>query len=158
VVRSAAPTGAVGSSTTTSTIAAVTGIGAPAALAGPAPVLDAAVEVVDPAQLIGPTGEPLNAYDRTIATQRLQRDAEGTATVARDLLGWDWDGLTLLLGGDMLSGNIHEELARTNDGDGPIDSVDHWVDPMAAAMELLAEAFGKVHVVGVVGKVAEFVS
>ena len=108
-------------------------------------------EVVDPAQLVGPTGEPLNAYDRTIAADRLRRDAESTATVARDLLRWEWDGLVLLLGGDMLSGNIHDELARTNDGGGPIDSVDHWVDPMAAAMSLLGDAFGKVHVVGVVG-------
>lgn len=109
-------------------------------------------EVVDPKQIVGPTGEPMNKYNRDIATRRLRLCVESAAEVARDLLtGWEFTGLELLLGGDMLSGNIHEELARSNEGVGPIDSVDHWVDPMAAALATLADAFANVHITGVVG-------
>lgn len=107
-------------------------------------------EVVRPDELGGPTGEPLNAYNRKIAHQRLKRAIDGTIGVAHDLLNWEWDGLELLLGGDMLSGDIHEELMRTNEGP-TIASVDHWADPLASAVATLADSFGKVHVSCVVG-------
>lgn len=68
-------------------------------------------EVVDPAQVMV-DGEPLNAYDRRIAGMRLRRCVEHAIVLAQDLLRWEWDGLTLLLGGDMVSGSIHDELGH----------------------------------------------
>jgi N-acyl-D-aspartate/D-glutamate deacylase len=67
VVRSAAPAGTADVTTTTSTT--VTGIGAPAAQLGPAPVLDPAAEVVDPAHVFdivingGRVMDPDSGYD-----------------------------------------------------------------------------------------------
>lgn len=103
-------------------------------------------EVVRPEELDG-----LNAYNREIAEQRLRRAFEGAVKLSRDYLrGVKYDGVCLMLGGDIFSGLIHEELRETNETD-IMASVVHWVEPMEAGIELLAEAFGKVHVVGVPG-------
>lgn len=103
-------------------------------------------EEIDPAQIDG-----LNAYNREIAELRLERWALGSVKLARHFLaGVKYEGVCLMLGGDIFSGNIHEELARTN-ADTLFGSLLHWLDPMRAAIELLAREFGKVHVVGVPG-------
>jgi hypothetical protein len=103
-------------------------------------------EVVNPDEVDG-----LNAYSRAIAELRLRRAFEGAVKVSRDYLkGVKYDGICLMLGGDIFSGLIHEELRETNEDD-IMASVVHWVEPMEAGIELLAEAFGKVHVVGVPG-------
>jgi hypothetical protein len=66
------------------------------------------------------------------------------------LSGIEVDGFGLWLGGDIFSGNIHEELKETNEV--PImASVDFWVDPFVAGMRMLADHYGKVHVASVVG-------
>jgi hypothetical protein len=103
-------------------------------------------EVVSVAQMGG-----VNAYDRAIATRRLRATVERTAEVAKDYIaGIQYEGITLWLGGDVFSGNIHEELKQTNAA--PImASFDYWVDPMVAAIRLLADEFGCVHVPGCVG-------
>lgn len=93
----------------------------------------------------------VNAYDRSIAVRRLQHTVENTAEIAKDYIrGIDYDGITVWLGGDIFSGSIHEELKITNET--PImASFDFWVDPMVAALRLLADEFGAVHVPGCVG-------
>lgn len=103
-------------------------------------------EQVFPAQMGG-----VNAYNREIAVRRLRATVDNTLAIAFDYIaGVKCDGLTLWLGGDVFSGNIHEELKQTNAA--PImASFDYWVDPMVAAIKLLADAFGKVHVPGCVG-------
>lgn len=102
-------------------------------------------EVVRPEEILH-----LNAYNRRIAEQRLKRTVEQSLVVSRDLLNFNYDGAVLLLGGDLFSGNIHEELRETNEA--PIlASLEYWLDPMASAVETLAEEFGKLLVVGVVG-------
>lgn len=68
-------------------------------------------EVVDPAQI-----NYLNEYNLEIANRRADR-VFGTA---QELLfhhqaGQSYDGVTVILAGDMFSGNIHEELRMTND-------------------------------------------
>lgn len=109
-------------------------------------------EVVNPAELVGPDGSPLNAYNRDIAEQRLRRCIDGARVVATELVtGWEWDGLVLQLGGDLVSGSIHDELVDTNEGVSVIDTVDYWTDHLAAALDALADTFGKVHVVSVCG-------
>jgi len=103
-------------------------------------------EVVAPAQM-----GHVNAYNREIAVRRLRGAVETTAEIANDYIqGITYDGISLWLGGDIFSGNIHEELRNTNEA--PImASFDFWIDPMVAAMRLLAGEFGSVHVAGCVG-------
>jgi hypothetical protein len=103
-------------------------------------------EVVDPAEVHG-----INAYNREIAELRLRRAVERTILVARHYLsGLQYDGLALMLGGDIFSGNIHEELARTN-VDTLFGSLLHWLGPMHAAIGMLADEFKRVHITGVPG-------
>jgi hypothetical protein len=103
-------------------------------------------EVVSPSQIGG-----VNKYNRAIAEQRVRRAFERTVVVSRDYLkGLRYDGFQLFLGGDMISGIIHEELKETNEAQ-VMESVLSVVEPLEAGIQLLAKEFGKVHVVGVVG-------
>lgn len=103
-------------------------------------------ETVDPDEVEG-----LNAYSREIAEQRLQRCVEKTIMLSRDYIsGVGYDGMYVFLGGDMISGFIHEELAETNEAPVP-ETVEYWLDPLSAALGTLADEFKKVHVAGVVG-------
>lgn len=89
-----------------------------------------------------------NAYSREIALQRVRRLGVKTIEMARDYIsGVTYDGLYLWMNGDIVSGNIHEELERTNDAVHPLESVDYWVDPLAALVDQLAGFFGRVHLV-----------
>jgi hypothetical protein len=103
-------------------------------------------EVVRPEEVDG-----LNAYNREIAELRLRKAFEDTVKLTRNYLaGVTYDGVCLMLGGDIFSGLIHEELRETNETE-IMASVIHWVEPLEAGIELLAAEFGKVHVVGVPG-------
>lgn len=103
-------------------------------------------EVVEPEEVEG-----LNAYDRDIAKMRLEKCVENTIMLCRDYFhGLNYDGFYLLLGGDNISGWIHEELVETNEATVP-DTVAWWLDPLSAAIGTLVDEFEKVHVVGVVG-------
>ena len=103
-------------------------------------------EEVDPAEIDG-----INAYNREIAELRLRRCAERAVLLARHYLGgMKYDGVCLMLGGDIFSGNIHEELARTN-RDTLFGSLLHWIGPMGALVGMMADEFKKIHVVGVPG-------
>jgi hypothetical protein len=93
----------------------------------------------------------LNAYDRRIAELRLQAWATNSVKLARHYLaGVTYDGVVVLLGGDIFSGDIHEELKETNE-DTILGSLLHWSEQLAAALDLLADEFGKVHVAAVPG-------
>lgn len=103
-------------------------------------------EVVDPAEVDG-----RNAYDRSIAEQRLERYFTGVVNLARHYLaGLTYDGIVVMLAGDLISGDIHEELSETNEGTA-LETVLHWTERIAAGLGLLADEFGKVHVPVVVG-------
>jgi hypothetical protein len=54
------------------------------------------------------------------------------------------------LGGDMISGDIHEELFATNDRT-PQQCINDLSDLLASALERMADKFGKVFVPCVVG-------
>ena len=100
-------------------------------------------EEVDPAQVDG-----VNAYNREIAELRLRRCFERAVLLGRHYLGGvRYDGVSLMLGGDIFSGNIHEELVRTN-ADTLFGSLLHWIGPMAAGVGMLADEVGRVHVSG----------
>lgn len=93
----------------------------------------------------------LNQYDRRIAELRLKAWAENAIKMARHYLsGLTYDGAVVMLGGDIFSGDIHEELAQTNE-DTILGSLLHWSEQICAALDVLADEFGKVHVPCVMG-------
>lgn len=103
-------------------------------------------EVVRPAEVNG-----VNAFDRRIAELRLQRAFEKAVTLPRDFwAGVTYDGIVVHLAGDTFSGNIHEELARSNEAT-PLESVLYWIDPFVAGIRVLVEHYGRVHIVSVPG-------
>lgn len=98
-------------------------------------------EVVDPTEVGG-----LNAYSREIAELRLKAWTENAIKMARHYLtGLSFDGAVVMLGGDIFSGDIHEELAQTNE-DTILGSLLHWSEQIAASLTVFADEFGKVHV------------
>ena len=103
-------------------------------------------EVVVPGEIDG-----ANAYNRKIAEQRLQRWTEKVLELSRDYVaGISVDGAVVCLGGDLISGDIHEELAQTNETTS-LDTMVYWAPLLAGALGILADHFGKVHVPCVVG-------
>lgn len=93
----------------------------------------------------------LNAYNREIAELRLKTWAENAIKMSRHYLtGMQFDGVVCMLGGDIFSGDIHEELKETNE-DTILGSLLHWSEQISAAVALLADEFGKVHVPCVMG-------
>ena len=98
-------------------------------------------EVVDKHEMDG-----INSYDRDIATRRLERVIDGTVTLLkRHTAGTHHDGIVVALLGDNITGEIHEELARTNEAP-PSATIVHWVPKIASALEHLADEFGRVYV------------
>lgn len=103
-------------------------------------------EVVRPEEMNG-----VNAYNRRIAEKRLKRWTEKVCSLPSDYVtGLDYDGACLFLGGDVFSGDIHEELRRTNEAT-IAESVAHWLDPLRAAIAAVVETYGKVTVDVVAG-------
>jgi len=103
-------------------------------------------ERVDPAEV-----EELNAYDTTIAEKRIKRATTGCIKLCRDYLsGVEYDGINVMLGGDLLSGTIHQELRETNI-ETPTESVVRVMEALVAGIRQLADHFGKVHAAAVVG-------
>jgi transposase len=103
-------------------------------------------EVVQPRHING-----VNAYNRPIATLRLKRFFENVLTMCKHHCGGiNIEGLVLPLGGDMVSGNIHEELAETNEE--PImDTVLYWSGQIIAGIEMLLTHFDRLYVPCVTG-------
>ena len=103
-------------------------------------------EVVRPSEIGG-----VNEYNLTIANAR----AETLITVAKDLLTQhfkkaSYPGICLILGGDMLSGDIHDELKETNEE----PTMVAWLDLMAVLKKAITElerTFGRVFIVCVTG-------
>jgi hypothetical protein len=103
-------------------------------------------EVVNPAEI-----GYANAYDREIARMRLEATVANFIKITRDYWsGNTYDGVVCALGGDLFSGDIHEELSITNE-DSMLGSLDYWIDQIAACISLIADEYGKVHVPVVVG-------
>jgi transposase-like protein len=103
-------------------------------------------ECIDPGEVQG-----LNAYSTAIARDRMRRYFETVCTIGpRWLHGSPCDGALLTMGGDLISGDIHDELSRTNDLTSH-DQVAAVVEVYAAGIEMLLQTFGAVHVVAVPG-------
>lgn len=88
----------------------------------------------------------VNEYNLTIAQRRLQNVV---ATVPHLLKILDpqmrYPGIVVKLGGDMVGGNIHEELAATNE-EGIMPTWLHLFNNLVSALTGLADIFGNVFV------------
>lgn len=103
-------------------------------------------EVVNPAEL-----DWRNCYNREIAELRLRTYFQQVVRISRNYMsGMKFDGVVLMLGGDLISGDIHDELMQSNEAQ-TLDTVLHWSGQIAAGVQLLADEFGRVHVPVVVG-------
>lgn len=92
-----------------------------------------------------------NEYNRIIATQRLQKYFENIILLDRSYIaGVAIEGFMLAMAGDMVAGNIHEELTITNAAP-IIDTVLYWCGQIVAGVRLLLDHFKKVWVNCVVG-------
>lgn len=103
-------------------------------------------EIVNPAEVEG-----YNAYNRSIAEMRVKKAFVGAVKLAQNYFaGVTYDGFQLFLGGDLMSGIIHEELLETNQGT-LCESILTVVEPLEAGINLLAKEFGRVNITSVVG-------
>lgn len=103
-------------------------------------------EVVNPDEIGG-----VNKFDLEIARARAKNMIDRAINLLTNhMVNPNYPGIVFALGGDMVSGNIHDELCETNDI--PImpvvlDIIDH----LTAAILRLKETFGKVFVPCVAG-------
>lgn len=105
-------------------------------------------EVVRPEEVGG-----VNEFNADVADKRITKLVDKTIELCFEHMGagdTDYPGIVVCLGGDMISGDIHQELADTNDRT-PYQAVNDLVDIIAAALTRMADAFGKVFVPCVVG-------
>ena len=102
-------------------------------------------EVVRPEDVAG-----VNAYNRDIATARTKSWAHQLAALPTTGPTADVEGLCLLLAGDLTCGLI-DSLHMVGSDDTTLGTLLYWSEQAAAAITLLADAYGKVHVPVVVG-------
>jgi hypothetical protein len=101
-------------------------------------------EVVDPNQIGG-----VNSYDLEIASERL-KSVVNTSCSLLDMVDGRYPGIVVALGGDLLSGDIHEELSETNAA--PMMPVLlNLLENLIATLNVYADKFGKVFVPCVTG-------
>lgn len=105
-------------------------------------------EVVEPIEVGG-----VNEFNAEIAGERIRRLVDTTVDLCDNHMGraaTDYPGIVVCLGGDMISGDIHQELLATNDRT-PQQCINELTDHLASALEHLADRFKRVFVPCVVG-------
>lgn len=103
-------------------------------------------EVIDPGQVNG-----VNEYNLSVAHGRARRLIEATIDLLDNhMVNPDYPGFVLALGGDMVSGDIHEELTATNDGEIMKIVIDLY-GVLVWVIDTLVARFGRVFVAAVSG-------
>lgn len=103
-------------------------------------------EVVDPAQVHG-----ANEFNAQVAERRVKSVIDRVLHLAfHHVKTPEYPGIVVVLGGDFVSGWLHEELFRS-DWCAPPQAANWCASRLHAALVRLAEAFGKAHVVCVPG-------
>lgn len=103
-------------------------------------------EVVNSRQIGG-----VNEYDMGIAQDRAREMIVRTVSLCKKHLGtMKYPGIVFALGGDMVSGDIHEELVATNETEIMPTVIDLW-GVLIWCIERLADEFGNVFVPCVTG-------
>jgi hypothetical protein len=105
-------------------------------------------EVVRPEEVGG-----FNEFNAEIAAERVRTLVDKTIDLCLNHMGnakTNYPGIVVCLGGDMITGDIHEELTATNDRT-PQQSINDLTDILGSSLERLADVFGRVFVPCVVG-------
>ncbi len=105
-------------------------------------------EVVSPEEVGG-----LNEFNADIAKARIHRGVNTACDLAFNHMGkakTKYPGIVYALGGDLISGDIHEELSVSNDRT-PQQCINDLTDILAACVETFATKFGRVFVPCVTG-------
>lgn len=103
-------------------------------------------EIVDPKQIGG-----VNEFNMTIAQDRARAMIDTTIELCRNHLSTiEYPGIVFALGGDMVSGDIHEELIATNEMEIMPTVVDLW-GVLVWCIDRLADEFGNVFIPCVTG-------
>lgn len=103
-------------------------------------------EVVNPAEIGG-----VNAFNRSVAKKRLRMLVESTIDLCfNHMTNPEFPGIVICLGGDMITGNIHEELQDTNEGYVQ-QTLLELQEELITALTHMADKFGRVFVPCVVG-------
>lgn len=95
----------------------------------------------------------INNFDKNVAKKRIKHLCETTVDLAFNHMGRakiSYPGCIVALGGDMLGGDIHEELMKTNDATTQ-EAIEHLIDLICGGLEMMAGSFGKLYVPCVVG-------
>lgn len=95
----------------------------------------------------------VNEFNEAIMRKRAKKLVETTIDLAYNHMGrakTQYPGCIVCLGGDMITGDIHEELLATNDRT-PQQSVNDLTDVLAAGLDTMAGKFGRLFVPCVVG-------
>jgi len=103
-------------------------------------------EVVDPEQING-----VNKFNLRIAHARAKKLVERSIDLLKNhMVNPTYPGIVFPLGGDMVSGDIHDELRESNEL-ATIPTVLDLLEVLCASVKALADAFGHVHVPCVTG-------
>lgn len=95
----------------------------------------------------------INSYDLSTAKQRIKRLVTTIADLAINHMGSSksaYPGCVVALGGDMLGGDIHEELMKSNDRTTQ-QAIEDLIDLICGGLETMASSFGRLFVPCVVG-------
>jgi len=93
----------------------------------------------------------VNEFNLRIGQQRVKRLVDTTIDLCLNhMVNPEYPGVVVCLGGDMITGAIHDELAATNDGTVQ-DALFAVEDSLIAALTAMADAFGRVFVPCVIG-------
>lgn len=96
-------------------------------------------EVVHPSQING-----VNQYNLRIAHERIESAVSSAIHLLKIISPkMDYPGIVLPLGGDMISGNIHDELTATNEINS-MPAVEDLYKALVGVIEHLADTFGAV--------------
>lgn len=103
-------------------------------------------EVVDPEQING-----VNKFNLSIAHRRAKALITRTVDLLKNhMVHPTYPGIVFALGGDMVSGDIHDELRESNEL-ATIPTVLDLLEVLCASVNSLADAFGHVHIPCVTG-------
>lgn len=83
-----------------------------------------------------------NSYNPKVAEMRLKHTVMSSIKILKQYTaGIQYDGICIPIAGDVLTGEIHEELTKTN-SETVTETIVQWVPKLAAAIQLYADEFG----------------
>ena len=95
----------------------------------------------------------VNEYNEAVGRKRMKKLKDVTIDLCYNHMGranTEYPGMVLMLGGDMITGDIHEELMASNDRT-PQQSINDLTDELAGLIDAFAGKFGKLFIPCVVG-------